>query len=124
MPTMPDLGSKLSRTTSEQEIEISMLEAELHSELNQISKLRSRIQSKLNNISLPNMEKCDNQKHLNELESWASRDSISYFTLQTTTDEPTQVTTQRFTENNLNIFVKETSTQVAKAKALTMQIIS
>ncbi len=93
MPTMPDLGSKLSRTTSEQEIEISMLEAELHSELNQISKLRSRIQSKLNNISLPNMEKCDNQKHLNELESWASRDSISYFTLQTTTDEPTQVTT-------------------------------
>ena len=124
MPTMPDLGSKLSRTTSEQEIEISMLEAELQSELSQISKLRSRIQSKLNNISLPNMDKCDNQKHLNELENWASRDSISYFTLQTTTDEPTQVTTQRFTENNLNIFVKETSTQVAQAKALTMQIIS
>ena len=124
MPTMPDLGSKLSRTTSEQEIEISMLEAELQSELNQISKLRSRIQSKLNNINLPNMDKCDNQKHLNELESWASRDFISNFTLQTTSDEPTQVTTQRFTENNLNIFVKETSTQVAQAKALTMQIIS
>ena len=124
MPTMPDLGSKLSRTTSEQEIEISMLEAELQSELSQISKLRSKIQSKLNNVNLPNMEKCDNQKHLNQLESWASRDSISYFTLQTTTDEPTQVTTQRFTENNLNIFVKETSTQVAQAKALTMQIIS
>ena len=124
MPTMPDLGSKLSRTTSEQEIEISMLEAELQSELSQISKLRNRIQSKLKNTSLPNMDKCDNQKHLNELESWASHDSISYFTLQTTTDEPTQVTTQRFTENNLNIFVKETSTQVAQAKALTMQIIS
>jgi len=40
---MPDLGSKLSRTTSEQEIEISMLEAELEGELNQISKLRSKI---------------------------------------------------------------------------------
>jgi len=124
MPTMPDLGSKLSWTTSEQEIEISMLEAELQSELSQISKLRSKIQSKLKNISLPKIEKCENQKHLNDLQSWASRDSISYFTLQTTTDEPTQVTTQRFTENNLNIFVKETSTQVAKAKALTMQIIS
>jgi hypothetical protein len=70
------------------------------------------------------MDRCDNQKHLNDLENWASRDSIPNFTLQTTTDEPTQVTTQRFTENNLNIFVKETSTQVAKAKALTMQIIS
>ena len=70
------------------------------------------------------MEMCDNQKHLNELEDWASRDSIPYFTLQTTTNEPTQVTTQRFAENNLNIFVKETSTQVAQAKALTMQIIS
>jgi|LauGreDrversion4_2_1035121.scaffolds.fasta_scaffold81035_4 hypothetical protein len=67
MPTMPDLGSKLSRTTSEQEIEISMLEAELQSELNQISKLRSKIQTKLKNISLPNMDKCDNQKNLNEL---------------------------------------------------------
>ena len=67
MPTMPDLGSKLSRTTSEQEIEISMLEAELQSELNQISKLRSKIQTKLKTISLPNMDKCDNQKNLNEL---------------------------------------------------------
>lgn len=58
-----------------------MLEAELESELSQISKLRSKIQTKLKNVNLPSMEKCDNQKNLNELEDWASRDSISYFTL-------------------------------------------